>query len=114
MFVESFVVVLECLVMRQVAWPCPGEYRTYQPRKGPANTASCLNVFCRALGLPVDHHQSKTIYVDADRQHVCSKHNVGRSCIAFFPTGHVFALFVIEFGPELNFQLIEIFWDVPA
>ena len=92
--VERGVVVLEPLVVRQVAGPGPVVDGEDQARKLPADPAGRLDVLGRRLGLTGDDHQAEPLHVHADRDHV------GRQQHVEGPLGHVLEVPLLAPSPS--------------
>ena len=103
LLVERGVVMLEHLVVREVARTRPSEDRADDARILSPDARCRLDVFGGILGLTVGDHQAQTIHVHADGEHVCRKDDVNGSCIALLP------LLL-----ELDFKLRELLRNVSA
>ena len=91
MLVERRVIVLEGLVVREVARARPCEDRANETGKRAAYATGRLNVLGRSFRLAVDDHHAQAIHVDADGQHVGREHDVDRARVALCPLGDVAA-----------------------
>ena len=104
-FVEGCVVVLEPLVVRQVPGPRPVVDRDDQTRLAPTDTARCLDVLGRVLGLARDHHQAEPLNVHTYGQHVGGQQHVNRLGMG------VFLSLLPLLLPELVFLRVEISFE---
>src|SRR6266516_3671692 len=70
LLVESRVIVLKLLVVREVAWTRPVEYDAYQPRSVAPHSTGGLDIFGSGFGLTRHDHQAKALDINTDRNHI--------------------------------------------
>ena len=78
LLVERRVVVLELLIVRQVAGPRPIEDDADQPWCVTANAAGGLDVFGGGFRLARHDHQPETFDIHADRNHIRRQQHIKR------------------------------------